>query len=168
MWAVVIEDLGAGAAGTRGAHHPEIVVGGDADDLFVRQARDLLPDLRRLVVGVVDGDQQLRLVDAEILGQQLPREGDRVFLEVIPEGEIPQHLEERVVPRGVAHVVQIVVLAARAHAFLRGRRAHVVAVLDPGEEVLELHHARIVNISVGSLRGTSGELSTISCPLRRK
>jgi hypothetical protein len=43
--AVVVEDLGAGAAGTGGAHHPEIVVGRDADDLFVRQARDLLPDL---------------------------------------------------------------------------------------------------------------------------
>jgi hypothetical protein len=140
---VVIEDLGAGAAGTGGAHHPEIVVGRDADDLVVRQARDLLPDLGGLVIGVVDRDQKLRLVDAEILGQQLPREGDRVGFEVIPEGEISQHLEERVMARGVAHVVQIVVLAARAHAFLRRGRAHVVAMLDAGEQVLELDHARV-------------------------
>ena len=45
--------------------------------------------------------------------------------------------------RGVADVVEIVVLAARPHAFLRGRGAAVGAPLDAGEDVLELHHAGI-------------------------
>ena len=45
--------------------------------------------------------------------------------------------------RGVADVVEIVVLAAGAHAFLAGGGADVVAVLEPGEDVLELDHARV-------------------------
>jgi hypothetical protein len=75
IWiAVIVEDLGTGAARPGIAHRPEIVVGRDPDDLFVGQAGDLAPD-RRLVIGVIDRDQQLRLVDAEILGQQVPGKG---------------------------------------------------------------------------------------------
>ena len=47
------------------------------------------------------------------------------------------------VARGVADIVQIVVLAARAHAFLRRSGAHIIALLNPGEAILELHHAGI-------------------------
>ena len=43
--------------------------------------------------------------------------GDRLFLEIIAEREIAEHLEEGVVPRGIADIVEIVVLAARADAF---------------------------------------------------
>jgi hypothetical protein len=143
MVAVVIENLGAGAAGAGRAHAPEVVVGGDADDPVVGQARDLFPDRRRLVIGVVDGDQKLVLGQAEILGQQLPGEGDGLILEIVAEAEIPQHFKEGMVPRGIADIVEIVVLAARPHAFLRGGGALVIARLDPGEQVLELHHARI-------------------------
>ena len=46
-------------------------------------------------------------------------------------------------PRGVADVLQIVVLAAGAHAALAGGRAHVVAPLLAQEHVLELHHAGV-------------------------
>ena len=68
---------------------------------------------------------------------------DRVFLEIIAEREIPQHLEEGVVARCVADIVEVVVLAAGAHAFLAGGRAGVQALLGAGEDVLELHHAGI-------------------------
>jgi hypothetical protein len=44
-------------------------------------------------------------------------------LEVVAEAEITQHFKKCVVPGGVADVLQIVVLAARAHASLRGSRA---------------------------------------------
>ena len=110
---------------------------------LVRQAGDLLPDRRRVVVLGVDGDQQPVLRQAEILGHQLPGVGDRLVLEVVAEAEIPQHLEERVVARGVADIVQVVVLAAGAHAFLRRGGADVGPLLLPGEDVLELHHARV-------------------------
>ena len=45
--------------------------------------------------------------------------------------------------RGVADIVEVVVLAARAHAFLRGDRARIGTLLKAGEDVLELHHAGI-------------------------
>ena len=46
-------------------------------------------------------------------------------------------------PRGVADIVEVVVLAAGAHAFLRRGGAQIGALLDAGEDVLELHHAGI-------------------------
>src|SRR6185436_13706450 len=48
--------------------------------------------------------------------------------------------EERVVACGVADVVEVVVLAARPYALLRGGGARVGPRLLPGEDVLELHH----------------------------
>ena len=80
---------------------------------------------------------------AEVLGEQLPGEQDRALLEIIAEGEIAEHLEEGVVARGVAHIVEVVVLAAGAHAFLRRRRAQEGGLLGAGEHVLERHHAGI-------------------------
>jgi hypothetical protein len=65
------------------------------------------------------------------------------FLEVVAEREVAQHLEEGVVPGGVADVLQVVVLAAGAHAFLRGDGPPVGARLGAGEHVLELHHAGV-------------------------
>ena len=44
---------------------------------------------------------------------------DRALLEVVAEGEIAEHLEEGVMARGVADVIEVVVLAAGADAFLR-------------------------------------------------
>ena len=46
-------------------------------------------------------------------------------------------------PGGVADPVQIVVLAARAHAFLGGDRPRHAAFFRSGKDVLELHHAGI-------------------------
>ena len=141
--AVVVEDLGAGAAGAGGAHHPEVVGGGDADDALVGEAGDLLPQVGGGVVVVVDGDEELVLRQAVLAGEQLPGVGDRLFLEVVAEGEVAEHLEEGVVAGRIADVVEVVVLAAGAYAFLAGGRADVVAMLDAGEDVLELDHAGV-------------------------
>ncbi len=139
--ALVEEDFRARSAGARVARRPEIVARCDADDLVVREARDLLPDAVGILVVVIDGDQQALGIEREIFGDQLPRQRDRPLLEVVAEREVAEHLEERVMPRGVADVVEIVVLAARAHALLRGGGAGVAALLLAGENVLELHHA---------------------------
>ena len=140
---VVVEDLGTGAARPGVAHAPEIVRGRDADDPVVGQTRHLAPDLGRVIVLREHRDRQPVAREAEVLGDQLPGVGDRLLLEVVAEAEIAQHLEEGVVPRGVAHVVQVVVLAAGADAFLRRGGAHVGALLLAGEHVLELHHAGV-------------------------
>ena len=68
---------------------------------------------------------------------------DRPLLEIVAEGEIPQHLEEGVVARGIADVVQVVVLAPGAHALLRGGGAGAGGVLRAGEDVLERDHAGV-------------------------
>ena len=141
--AVVVENLRARPARAGIAHRPEIVRGGDADDLPLGQAGDLGPQPGRLVVIGVDGDEQLVLRQAEFLGDQVPGQLDRPLLEVIAEREIAEHLEKGVMPRGVADVFQVVVLAAGAHAFLRGGGALIRALLDAGEDVLELHHPGI-------------------------
>ena len=44
---------------------------------------------------------------------------------------------------GEAHIFKIVVLAARAHAFLRSRRPRVVALFEAEENVLELVHSGV-------------------------
>ena len=141
--AMIEEDFGARTAGAGVAHRPEIVAGRDADDALVGQAGDRLPQIEGLIIVVIDRDGEPLLGNAEIAGQQPPGEFDRVVLEVVAEGEVAQHLEEGVVAGGVADVVEVVVLAAGAHALLGGRCADVGPLLDAGEDVLELNHAGV-------------------------
>src|SRR5690606_3754444 len=115
--------------------------------------RNLPPDVEGLVVVMEDGDREAFGIEAEFLRHQPPGEGDRVVLEIVAEGEVPQHLEEGVVPRGIAHVVEVVVLAAGAHAFLGGNGALVGPRLDAGEDVLERHHPRIGEHQCGVVVG---------------
>src|SRR5262249_31968391 len=80
---------------------------------------------------------------AELFGDEVPGKLDGAVLEVIAEREVAEHLEEGVMARGVTHIVEIVVLAAGAHAFLRAHRARIGKLLEAGKDVLELHHAGI-------------------------
>ncbi len=141
--AVVPENLRARAARAGIAHRPEIVRGRDADDARVGEPRDLGPQFRRVLVRGMDGDPEPVLGEGELLRHEVPGELDRDILEIIAEREIAEHLEESVVPRGVADILEIVVLAAGAHAFLRRGGAAVGALLEAGEDVLELHHAGV-------------------------
>ena len=122
--AVVVEDLRARTARAGVAHRPEIVGAGDAHDLGVGQPGDLLPQIERLVVVDIDRDHQAIGRQAEFLGDQVPGELDRAVLEVVAEREVAEHLEEGVMARRVADIVEVVVLAAGAHAFLRRGGAH--------------------------------------------
>ena len=83
-----------------------------------READRVGPDLVGLVVAVVDGDPHPVGVDAEHLGDQLPRPRDGLGLEVVAEAEVPQHLEEREVAERPTDGVEVVVLAAGPHAGL--------------------------------------------------
>ena len=150
MVAVVIEDLGAGTAGTGIGHLPEIVrrerrplVVADAYDARFRDADHVAPQRVGLVIGLVNGNQQAIGRQLPDLGQQLPGPGNGVLLEVVAEGPVAQHFEEGVVAGGVTDLVQIVVLAASTQAALDVGRAHVAALFRAKEHVLELHHAGI-------------------------
>jgi hypothetical protein len=141
--AVVVENLGTRTAGAGIAHGPEIVRRGDAHDALIGQAGHLLPQVKGLIIVVIDRHPQLVLGQAVFLGNQVPGQRDGLFLEIIAEGEVTEHFKEGVVAGGVADIVEVVMLAAGAHAFLRGRGAGIGALLLAGEHVLELHHAGI-------------------------
>ena len=112
---------------------------------MVGESGDLAPERARLGVAVMHGDAEPVRRDAEIglAGDELPGVADRVALEVVPEREVAQHLEEGVVPLGVPHLLQIVVLASRPDALLAGRGAAVLPMLLAEEGALELHHAGV-------------------------
>ena len=132
----------------------------------------LAPQLGRLVVLGVDRDQQAVLGQAELARDQVPGELDGEVLEVVAEGEVAEHLEEGVVARGIADVLQVVVLAAGAHALLRGDGAAVVAGLGAGEDVLELHHAGVGEqqrrVVVGNQRRGGHDLVTVGLEVVKK
>ena len=68
---------------------------------------------------------------------------DRLFLEIVTEGKVAEHLEEGVMPRGIANIVEIIVLATRPHTFLRACCTQCRRRFKPGECILERHHPRI-------------------------
>src|SRR5262249_15833018 len=74
---------------------------------------------------------------------KFPCKANGIAFEIIAKRKIPEHFKERVMPRGVADVLEVVVLAAGAHAALAGGGAHVVALFLAQEHILELHHAGI-------------------------
>ena len=146
--AMVVEDFGARTAGAGVAHLPEVVgaaarLVADAHDLVFRHAGFLVPEVEGFIVGGVHRDHEARRIDLQRAGDEVPGEADGVLLEVVAEREVAQHLEEGVVAGGVAHVLEVVVFAARAHAALAGGGAHVVALVTAEEAVLELHHAGV-------------------------
>ena len=143
MLAMIVENLAARTARPGVAHTPEIVGRRNADNPVIRQPRDARPQPSRVLVLGKHRHQQPVLRQAELTRDQVPGELDRQRLEVIAKTEIAEHFEKRVVPRGVAHVIEIVVLAAGAHAFLRRRGAGIRPPLLASEHVLELHHAGI-------------------------
>src|ERR1019366_6434791 len=109
------------------AHLPEIVLLIQPEDAALGYAGDLLPELFRLVILAENRDVELVLGQPVVLGDEVPGELDGLGLEVIAEGQIAQHLEKRMVPACVPYVLQVVVLAASTHAFLRARGPRIGA-----------------------------------------
>ena len=144
-------DFGAGPTRTGVAHLPEIGLASKTQDTLRLDAGLFDPDARRFLVGgqtiflvsAEDGDPQPIFGNAVDLGQQLPRPTDGVFLEVVTERPVAEHLKEGVVVGVHAHFFQVIVLARYADALLRVGRALVVAPAGAQEHILELVHARI-------------------------
>ena len=71
-------------------------------------------------------------------------------------------------PVGEPHILQIVMLAAGAHAFLRSRGAGVVALLQSQKNVFELVHARIGEQQCGIIRRHQRRRMHLLVPLLHK
>ena len=106
--AAVKVDLGAGAA-RAGAVLPEVIFLAQTDHVVRGDAHLLGPDIVSLIVLFVDGDVELILGDGHplVAGQKLPSPRNDLFLEVVLEGEVAQHLEEGAVAGGDADALDI-------------------------------------------------------------
>ena len=135
-------DLAAGSARPRRAHGPEVVLLAEPEDALLADA-DRSPEALRLFVVAEHRDREPLGGQRQRPGDELPGPGDRLLLEVVTEGEVPQHLEEGVMARREPDVLEVVVLPSGADAFLRRDGALVVAGLAPGKDVLELVHAGV-------------------------
>ena len=161
---MVVEDFRAGTTGARVPHGPEVILITHASDAISGHADLIAPDLLRFVIAIVDRYPELFRRQAKALRQQRPGEANRVMLEVIPKGEIPQHFEEGVVARRIADVLKVVVLPPSPHAALAGDRSVIASLFPPREHILELHHACIGKQQGGIVSGHKGLLGTISWP----
>ena len=66
--AMIIKNFRTRPTGARSTHRPKIIVRGDTDDTVIRQARMFFPDIHRLLVGVINRDQQLVGINAKFFG----------------------------------------------------------------------------------------------------
>ena len=119
---------------------PEVLGRRERDDALPRHA-DLLPELDRDLVGA---EPELRIagmhgrpdaipVESHVLADELRGELDRSFLEVLPEREVAEHLEEREVRPVEADLVDV----RRPKALLHGHGQRRRRIL-PAEEVRHL------------------------------
>src|SRR2546421_5062644 len=106
LLAPVVVDLGVRTAGPGWTGRPEVEFVAKATNARVRNA-GLLPDLVALVILVVNPGPQTPRLDWEFGGQKLIRVWNRVLLEVVAEGEVAQHLEEREMVAVVANDVDV-------------------------------------------------------------
>ena len=109
---------------------PEVVLAAEAHDLRVRHAHRL-PVLDRvlvraeteLVVAAEDRHPDLFGLEAEAVDRQVVAEADRLFLEVVAEAEVAEHLEHRQVAGRLADLVDV----GRAEALLAAGQARCAA-----------------------------------------
>ena len=140
LGAAVKVDLGAGAA-RAGAVLPEVVFLAQTDHVVRGDAHLLGPDIVSLIVLFVDGDVELILGDGHplVAGQKLPSPRNDLFLEVVLEGEVAQHLEEGAVACGDADALDI----RGADALLAGGHAVTGRLLLSEEPLLHGSHAAV-------------------------
>ena len=163
-------EFGARTARTGFAHHPEVVLHVAVDDLdfriTTRRAEKFRPDVVGFLVEI-SGIALLRSVNRGVetmRGQppapddEFPRPRDRLLFEIVSKRPVPQHLEHRVVVGVVADILEVVVLAARADAFLgvcRARRI-VRGFLDAEEIRHERVHPGVCEKQARRLRQQRG------------
>ncbi|SHW98405.1 Uncharacterised protein [Mycobacteroides abscessus subsp. abscessus] len=157
LGAAVVIDLRTGAARSGDTHGPVVVGHAATLNPVQREARNFLPQPDGLVVIQVDGGPQLLRVESvptlgHRIGQQGPGQPDGLPLEVVAEGEVPGHLEERVVPGGDAHLVNVRCTDALLDAGGRVVRRGPL----PQEERHELHHAGVDEQQVGVVEDHRG------------
>ena len=135
--------LTAGTARPRVGHLPKVVLVAQPIDTVHRHASYFVPELFSFVVRRVDRDIETIGIEAQGLGEILPRILNRIALEVVSEREVPEHLEERVMPGSSPDFLEIVVFASGSYALLRRGGSLELERVLPQKRCLELNHPRI-------------------------
>ncbi len=154
--AAVHVQLRARAARAAGARLPEVLRARAGHDPLAWDAQ-LQPLLDRLlvraepeaVVALKHRHPDVLLVEPEDVPRKLPRERDGLALEVVPEGEVAEHLKEGQVACGVADVVDV----HRAKDLLTAGEARSGRGLLAEEVGLQRMHARNREQRGGVVRG---------------
>ena len=130
-------NFAARTARARVAHHPEIVLLVAVDDMDLRiepgglkMHRPVVPRFLVKLTRVTSARRIDRGIHARrrklpALDEKFPRPIDRFLFEIVPEAPVTEHLKKRVVVGIQPNVLEVVVFAAGANAFLRVRRAGV-------------------------------------------
>lgn len=124
------------------AHLPKIVFVESRQSIGI-DTNFIHPNIGGFIIADMNGHPQPLFWKAEHLGEKFPAEANRVALKVIAKTEVTQHLKESVVARGVAHIFEVIMLAAGSHTALRRHSSHVVALFCAKKDVFELHHTGI-------------------------
>ena len=145
-WATVVVDLRAWPTRSRLACVPVVIGLTGTDDALGRYADLVFPDAASLIISVISvfvhRDPQAFRIQAVTAvgnrrGQQFPRPRDRFFLEVVTEGEVTVHLEERAVAGRLADLFDI----GSADALLDRNRARIRRRFDSRQVRDERNHA---------------------------
>jgi hypothetical protein len=171
--ATIEVDLGAGSAGARLRHAPEVRI---VPLVNVAPAREptggnahlLQPGVGRLIVIAVDRNGEAIGRDPDLDGEELPGPEDRIALEVVPERPGAEHLKEGVVAWGSADLFKVVVLPSNAEAALVVDGAAIRASLGTTEELFELHHSRVREEEGGVASGNERGARNLGVPTRLK
>ena len=171
-------NLGARAAGASVAHHPKIVLLATVNDvdLWIKAlgCEDAGPDVigflverGRIALGrvrLVDGREEPLRRNTPDPRDQLPAPGERLLLEIVAKRPVAEHLEKRVVGGVEADILEVVVLATSADAFLGVSRAGILRGLragppgDVGLPVAEKDRHELVHAGVGEKQaGRAGQ-----------
>mmetsp|Transcript_16885 Transcript_16885/g.34892 ORF Transcript_16885/g.34892 Transcript_16885/m.34892 type:complete len:230 (+) Transcript_16885:2611-3300(+) len=108
---------------SRGSHFPKVILGIKGQHTRFRQV--LQPQLscffvrRSLFISGKVGGIQSFLIEFEFFRQTFPRHFNGALLEVIAKGPIAQHFKKGMMIDILAHIIQIIVFATGANAFLR-------------------------------------------------
>ena len=139
----VVVPLGTGAGGAGLARIPEVLHARQAHNVLGIHANLLRQDVESLLVLIPNRHPETVSVEAILAfvtrtRQQIPCEVNSTFLEVVTEGEVTVHLEERTVASRLTHVVNVVGTNTLLHRRSPGPRRRLNAH-DVGNEG---NHAR--------------------------
>ena len=157
----VIVDFRAGTAGAC-AVFPEIIFLAETEDSFRSDTDLFIPDIKSLIIILIDGGIETVRFQPDPFGrgQELPAPGYCLMLEIIPEGEVAQHLKIGAVACRLADVFNV----AGADALLAGADSVAGRLFFASEVRLHGSHARVNQKNTGIILGNKREAGKAEMP----